>query len=177
MENFSFNFTPPPAQPGQVPPQGQQPQAPQPSSSKDAKKLPAEPSPELLHLMDEMNSSMRRLRVIEERYSNIQRKNQLTDQNMLANQKKVATELKSLNQELGELKEEIAKLKDTLSLVIQELKECAKKDELAVLDKYLKLWEPVRFVTQNQVERIVRDSLDSYMQQQQSIKQKDKPNL
>ncbi len=157
MDNFSFNFSPQ-QQPPQQPQQGQQQHPP---ASKDPKKAPAETPPEVLRLMDDVNVLMRRLRMLEERYSSIQKKNQLTDQNMLANQKKVSTEIKTINMEIDEIKADLAKLKETLSLVIQELKECAKKEDIAVLEKYLKLWEPVKFVTQNQVERIVRDILDS----------------
>jgi hypothetical protein len=160
MDNFNFNFTPPQAR-------AQQPGQPFPQPQKDQSKKPAAgPSPELLALMDEMNSTMRRLRMLEERNSNLQRRDQMTDQNMLSNQKKVAAEIKALTSEFTEMKTELAKLKDTLSLVIQDLKECAKKDELAVLDKYLKLWEPVKFVTQNQVERIVKELMDGYQQKQ-----------
>jgi hypothetical protein len=148
MDNFNFNFTPS----QQNPQQSQQ-------GSKDLKKQ-AEPTGEVIQLMDQANVAMRRLRMLEERNSTIQRKNQLTDENMLANQKKVATEIKSINLELGEVKEEVKKLKDTLLLVIQELKECAKKNDIEVLEKYLRLWEPVKFVTQNQVERIVKELID-----------------
>jgi predicted nucleic acid-binding Zn-ribbon protein len=126
---------------------------------KDQRKR-AETPPEVLRLMDDVNVLMRRLRMLEERYSSIQKKNQLTDQNMLANQKKVSTEIKTINMEIDEIKADLAKLKETLSLVIQELKECAKKEDIAVLEKYLSLGA-VKFVTQNQVERIVRDILDS----------------
>lgn len=153
MENFNFSFGQPQQNPQQSPLPGQ----------KDQKK-PIEPTPEMLQLMDQMNVAMRRLRMLEERNSNLGRRDQLTDQNMLANQKKVSTEIKSINLEIGEIKAELAKLKDTLGLVIQELKECAKKEDIAVLDKYLKLWEPVKFVTQNQVERIVKELMDSSQQ-------------
>ena len=164
MDNYNFNFTPPPSDP-QL--QGQQPQPQSQQAQKDQSKRPViGPSPEILQLMEEMNSTLRRLRMLEERNSTLQRRDQVTDQNMLANQKKVAAEVKALNLELTEIKTELAKLKDTLSLVIQDLKECAKKDELAVLDKYLKLWEPVKFVTQNQVERIVNELMDGYQQKQ-----------
>jgi hypothetical protein len=153
MDNFNFNFTP-----GQPTPQPPQP------GQKDQKKQP-EPTGEVVHLMEQGNVAMRRLRMLEERNSTLQRKNQLTDQNMLAHQKKVATDIRSINQEIGELKEEVAKLKDTMLLVIQELKESAKKNDIVVLEKYLKLWEPVRFVTQNQVERIVKDLIDDHKEE------------
>ena len=36
----------------------------------------------------------------------------------------------------------------------------AKKDDVQVMKKYLELWEPIHFVTQEQVEKIVQDMLE-----------------
>lgn len=99
--------------------------------------------------------------MLEERYSTLINKNQLTDQNMLANHKKLQTEIKSINMELTEMKSEIAHIKETNTLIIQDLRECARREDVEVLEKYLKLWEPVRFVTQNQVENIVMDIIEN----------------
>ena len=35
----------------------------------------------------------------------------------------------------------------------------AKKDEVKTLQKYVTMWEPIKFVTENQVEEIVKDMI------------------
>jgi hypothetical protein len=152
-QSFGFNIN----APGQMQGPPQQPEKEQ--GKKGAPVVPAGPS--TIELMDRINSLSRRLRMLEERYTTLLSKNQLTDQNMLTSNKKLNTELKTFNLELSELKSDFARLKDTNTLIIQDLRECARKEDIEVIEKYLKLWEPVRFVTQNQVENIVRDALEN----------------
>ena len=45
---------------------------------------------------------------------------------------------------------------------ISELKNAAKRDEVKVLEKYINIWNPVKFVTQNEVESIVKDMLNRH---------------
>lgn len=98
----------------------------------------------------------RRLRVIEERYANLRKSIQLNEQNMLATNKRLETEIKTTNADVDEIKKEIANIKDEIMLIVKELRETAKKEEVAVLEKYINLWEPVNFVTQAEVEKIVK---------------------
>lgn len=157
QQNYGFNIGSPSSQPGSAPMSSQ----PSPQGNAQGKKgVPVPQGPSISDLLESINSISRRLRVIEERYSNLISKNQLTDQNMLANHKKLRTEIKAISQEITEIKSDLTHLNETSNLIIQELRECARKEDVEVLDKYLKLWEPVRFVTQSQVEKIVRDVID-----------------
>ena len=110
-------------------------------------------------LMEQINTVSRRLRVLEERYSNLDKRLQVSDQNMLSSHRSINTELKATVAEVNELKKELSSIRETLKLVIQELKGCSKKEDVKVLEKYINLWEPVKFVTRNQVEDIVREML------------------
>ena len=49
----------------------------------------------------------RRLRTLEERYSNLQTKTQITEQNILSRHKRVTVELKTMNMDINELKKEM----------------------------------------------------------------------
>jgi hypothetical protein len=118
------------------------------------------PSPEIHSLIQEVRQIDRRLRMLEERYTNVIRKTQVTDQNMLQSHKKIHVEMKAAESEVTELHRKINVLQETVGLAIQEIKDCARKQEIDVLKKYLELWQPVKFVTQNQVERIVEDVLE-----------------
>jgi hypothetical protein len=151
LPNFNVNFSQQPQQ-----------QQPAPAEKEQGKKgAPVPQGPDMNMVLEQVNSAVRRLRMLEERYSNLTSKNQLTDQNMLMHNKKIGTDLKAINMELTEMKAEMAKIKETTTLIIADLRDCARKDDIEVLEKYLKLWEPVRFVTASQVERIVRDVVES----------------
>jgi len=106
------------------------------------------------------NSLSRRTRVSEERIVNINRKIQLADQNSMGSFKKIHTELRSSSDELIEVKKELSKMKMTMDLIIKELKLSAKKEDVNVLQRYINMWDPVKFVSQNEVEKIVKRILE-----------------
>ena len=64
-------------------------------------------------------------------------------------------EIKVLNEELLELKRNQEKMQKTMDLIIKELKQTAGKEEITVLRKYVDFWNPLTFVTQRDVERVV----------------------
>ena len=99
--------------------------------------------------------------MLEERYASIERKLQISEQNMLRNAKRADGEIKASNADITEIKQDIADIKDKITGLVRELQSAAKREELDVLKKYLSFWEPVNFVTQQQVERIVKDMIDN----------------
>lgn len=103
----------------------------------------------------------RQLRVLEERYDNLRKKTQVTDQNMLSNHKEVNIEIKALGEEIDEFKKEFEDLKSKLRLIVQELKMCAKTEDVRVLQKYIELWNPIEFATKKEVQDLIRTFSDN----------------
>lgn len=116
-------------------------------------------TPDLSLISNDVKGLSRRLRTIEERYTNLQTKTQITEQNMLSRHKQITTEIKTINSEINEIKKEIIEIKDRILLLIKELQMCAKREEVKILDKYINLWEPVNFVTRNEVKDIIKETL------------------
>ena len=112
-------------------------------------------------LAGELNNISRRLMILEERYTNLRKKTQLTDQNMLNNNKKVMTEVHTTNSMLEDSNKALSNMKDKLKIMVRELKDCAKRQEVQVLQKYINIWEPINFVTKNAVTRIVSDEVET----------------
>lgn len=102
----------------------------------------------------------RKIRINEERAMNLRKKTQMIEHNILSNHKKTLTEMRYINEEIAELKKEIINVKSKLSVFAHELSESAKKDEVAVLERYINIWEPVNFVTRKEVERVINDILE-----------------
>lgn len=113
---------------------------------------------------DELHSLARRLRLLEERFGTLQKKEQLTEQNMLKGSRRFDAEIKSLNTELSEVRTELADMAERLKQVLRQLQSAARKEDVEVMRKYLSFWEPVQFVTQNQVERMVRELLEEALE-------------
>jgi hypothetical protein len=102
----------------------------------------------------------RRLRTLEERTANLVRKGQIDEQNMLSGNKKVAEEIKALISDISEIKKMNNETHEHIRQIAEELRRCAKKEDVKVLQKYMDLWEPLNFVTRNEVEKIIQEILD-----------------
>lgn len=110
---------------------------------------------------EDMNRLVARLKISEERYNELRRKMMLVEQNMINNHKKVISDVKVINSEMSDLNSKITDIQDKILLVIKEIKLTAKKEDVDVMKKYVELWNPMRFVTKDQIEHIVRDIMDS----------------
>ena len=111
---------------------------------------------------NQLNELIRRLKKLEERYTNLQTRSQLTEQNMLSRNRSVATEIKTINLDIHEIKREVEEIKNRILMIIKELQASARKEELKILERYVNMWEPVKFVTHNEVEEVVKEILAKY---------------
>lgn len=108
---------------------------------------------------EELESTINRLRVLEERYTNMQTELRVTEENMISRNKKITTEVKSISMEINELKKEVNEIKDNILLMIREMQGFSKKEDTKVLQKYIEMWEPMNFVTHKEVEDIISEKL------------------
>lgn len=118
-----------------------------------------EPQPDLSSFSEDIGNLSRRIRLLEESFTNMRRGVEVIEQNMLSKNKLFAKEIKTINSDIIDMKQEIAEIKNRMLEMINELRECAKRDELKVLEKYINFWSPVKYVTQNDVEDIVKEIL------------------
>lgn len=119
-----------------------------------------EPSPEIVHMTSQVGELGRRIRILEDRYSNLRRKTQITDQNMLIIQKKINREIKTIDNQLIEVQKEISQLDEKMKQILREIQNFAKSDDIKVLKRYLDFWQPVGFITKSEAENLVRDIIE-----------------
>ncbi len=115
--------------------------------------------PEIPPVSEELESTINRLRVLEERYTNIQTELRVTEENMIRRNKKLTTDIKTLTLDINELRKEIDEIKNRVLMIIKELQACAKREDIKVLQKYIEMWEPMNFVTHKEVEDIIKEKL------------------
>ncbi|HLC61302.1 MAG TPA: hypothetical protein VJJ52_07810 [Candidatus Nanoarchaeia archaeon] len=118
------------------------------------------PGPDLSGVTGDINSLSRRLKLLEEGITNLRRFFQVTEENVIAKNKHYSAELKTINSDISEMRKEIQEVKDKLMLVIRELQSVARKEEVRVLEKYINLWNPVKFISQNEIEGIINEVID-----------------
>jgi len=121
---------------------------------------PQQQAPDYGDITNDVNALSRRLRLLEEGFTNLRRFLQVTEENIIAKNKHYSAELKTITSDIMEIRKEIQELKDKLILVIRELQTVARKEEVKVLEKYINLWNPIKFVSQNEVEQIINEVLE-----------------
>ena len=95
----------------------------------------------------------------EERFSELRKKMQFIEQSMLSQQKKLAREIKAITSDITDSKKSLTEIKNKIALIIKEIQLSASREDMEVLKKYLDMWQPVKFVTETQVEKIIQEKL------------------
>ena len=121
---------------------------------------PQPQGPDLRNVTNDINTLSRRLRLLEEGFTNLRRFFQLIEENIIAKNKHYSAEIRTIVSDTTEIRKEIQDLKDKFLLVVKELQTVARKEEVKVLEKYINLWNPIKFVTQNEIEDVIDELLD-----------------
>ncbi|MDO8643029.1 MAG: hypothetical protein Q7R76_05640 [Candidatus Woesearchaeota archaeon] len=107
----------------------------------------------LSELSQDVSNLSRRIMVLEERYANVRKKMQLTENSLLKLSKEITKEVRAVGSELTDYRREFMDLRDKVRLIVKELQDCAKSDEVRTLTTYIELWEPLHFVTRNEFDK------------------------
>lgn len=116
--------------------------------------------PDMGSFSEDIGNLSRRLRVLEEGFTNLRRVLQVTEQNMLDKNRMFTAEIRTIASDVSDMKKDINDIKEKVIELVKELQQAAKREEVKVLEKYINLWNPVKFVTQNEVEQIVKEMLE-----------------
>jgi len=134
--------------------------APSPSKKGLFKPKAPPPMPDISGMTEHLNTMAARLRISEQRYSEMRKKMLFVEQNMLSNHKRAMTEIKSVQSDILEIKRTIQAVEDKIIIIIKELRLTARKEDVDVMKRYLELWNPVKFVSHDQVIKIIDEKLD-----------------
>lgn len=112
-------------------------------------------------MVDQLRNISRRLRILEERYAN-QRKNlQVFEHNFISENKKLQSQQRILQADIDDIKKQLYEMKQRFDIMGAELQDTAKRQDVVVLEKYINLWEPINFVTRNEVEKLINFILEN----------------
>jgi predicted transcriptional regulator len=98
-----------------------------------------------------------RTRLLESRYSTLRERVLVVNQNLIAHYKKLYQEIRHLNTEMKELRSDMFEIKEAMKNVIEDLQSCAKIENLKIGEKYINLWNPLHFVTEEEVLKLIEE--------------------
>ena len=100
-----------------------------------------------------------RVKTLEERYNLIRERFIVLAQSFVKQDRELRRELKLLESDFKEMRKLIENMREQNAHIISELSNFVRRDELQALEKYIKLWDPIKFVKENEVEAVVEKVL------------------
>ncbi len=101
-----------------------------------------------------------RVKSMEEKFNLLRERVLILTQNFVKRERKLEKEISLLQDENKDLRLDLKRIGEKIEGLISQQEDFARKEELAVVEKYFKLFDPIKFVTdeelQESVERILR---------------------
>ena len=98
-----------------------------------------------------------RIHAVELRYTTMSQHLLVTNQNMIQQYKTTSKDTKAINDELKIIRDDLFKIKEIIKKMASEMSNFAKKTEIKVLEKYINLWNPMNFVTEDQIKKLIKE--------------------
>lgn len=102
-----------------------------------------------------LNDLNTRVRILEGKYSLTRERMMTINQNMIDHYKSSKAEIKMLTEDIKEIKDTLESLKKTVKDIIKELRFFARKDKVKIIEKYINFWNPLNFVTEEEVLKLI----------------------
>jgi len=99
------------------------------------------------------------VKALESKVNNLLRQVDVLKNDLVNKNVQLKKEVTVMNDELLEMRREQEGTVQKIDLIIKELKRTAGIEEVMTLKKYVDLWNPMNFVTQRDVERVVETKL------------------
>lgn len=68
-------------------------------------------------------------------------------------------EINLIKEDIRSIKDEIQKLQELVRYILSETDNFARKEELQIFEKYMKLWEPLKFVRAEEVKGLIDEAI------------------
>ena len=100
------------------------------------------------------------VKALEGKVNNLIRELNLIKNDTIKKSKRQEDDLKQVNQELLDVKHQQDQMLKKMDIIIKELQKTAGIEQLQTLQKYVDFWNPINFVTQRDVERIIEQKME-----------------
>ena len=98
-----------------------------------------------------------RVRTLEGRYNLLRDRVLVINNNLIDQYKKTLTEVRVINDDIKEIKSDIFKIKEALKHLLKELELFARKEDVKYLEKYINLWDPMKLVTEEELNKALEE--------------------
>ncbi|MEM2932666.1 MAG: hypothetical protein QW622_00400 [Candidatus Pacearchaeota archaeon] len=104
---------------------------------------------------------MQRINELEERENTNKNKIDLLSSSIVEKHKKLSESLMLLREEIKKLGESLEKITQRVDYLLAEMPNLVRKEDLTNIEKFIKLWQPLKFATLEDVERMIKEKIKS----------------
>lgn len=122
---------------------------------------------EISALLSEFNT---KIVDIESKYEILRERMLISNESFLKTRDNINKEIRIIKEDIREIKSEIEKVKEMAQHMISETEGFARKEELRILERYIKLWEPLKFTKTEEVQRMIDDALQNLKVKKEEVK-------
>lgn len=115
-----------------------------------------EASSQIQFLLSDFNT---RLRDAEERNQLIRERILILGKNLIESKQDTESEISELKKQTAEMKKDLEKLKTISKNIVQETEKFVKKNEILVIERMLKDFQPLEFMRKKDVEELIDEKL------------------
>ena len=83
----------------------------------------------------------------------------LIGQNLIDSQEKNISDITNLKKDVQGINDDLKRIKSLLTALAEEVSKSARKEELAILERQWKMFEPLEFVRMDDIEDIINDKV------------------
>ena len=107
-------------------------------------------------LLSEFNTKISDL---EARYDMLRDRLLLTSESFVKTRDAVNKEVNLVKSDLRDVKNDVEKNKELTQQILYELSQFARKEEVRILERYIKLWEPLKFAKVEEVKEMINNAM------------------
>lgn len=109
------------------------------------------------YITKKLSELSERVRIMEQKLSTTREKIHVVDENMLMKTRDLRDDMNRISIESKEMKRSVAEMNDAIQHLVKMVSESAKNRDLQVLEKYINMIDPTRFLTKKDVISIIQE--------------------
>lgn len=113
------------------------------------------------YIEKKISSISRRIKIVEEHMDSISSRVQMTEKDVIEKHKSSIKRINKLEKELREVRSKMHDMEEMNSRITDRLREFASKEEVEVMERYSRWWQPLEYVTREEVKKLINDALDN----------------
>mgnify|MGYP006273473791 CR=1 FL=1 len=103
----------------------------------------------------------RRVKIVEEHLDTMSSRLQLTEKDTIEKHKSSIKRVNTVEREVREMRGKIREVNDLSLRLADRLKDFAPREDIQVLERYAKWWQPLNYVTREEVKKLIKEATSS----------------